>query len=272
MDKTSPAQFHKNCDQYAPTVTVAHNAGGPSGRGVCRFESQPGCSCRPPLQCIPSQGNCVPCTFSGCGTCDNGGDDCGPVGSSFGPENPGNFTFGGYADATWSGGGPPSGPFDGGVAKGQRHGRHLPLQAGTGRSTVLWADGRGLLEAPHLRSHEPILQQPEDVRGLPKHTAPKLRGQLRPAMQLLVLFVFKRRRLRRDRPPVGQAGSVICGRRGVTTERSIWAARTSPSVTWAGADRPDPGQPKEATAMGTPLLPCGPWEPANHRHLQDSRS
>ena len=107
MDKTSPAQFHKNCDQYAPTVTVAHNTGGPGGRGVCKFNKD-GCktrecdcgACKPPLMCIHTQGTCVPCTFPGCGTCFidgvDTGDDCGPIGSICGFENTGNFTFGGY--------------------------------------------------------------------------------------------------------------------------------------------------------------------------------
>ena len=38
MDKTSPAQFHKNCDQHAPMVTVAHNTGRAiAGRSSCHY-------------------------------------------------------------------------------------------------------------------------------------------------------------------------------------------------------------------------------------------
>ena len=34
MDKTSPAEFHRRCDQYNKTVTVAHNTLGPDTSGT----------------------------------------------------------------------------------------------------------------------------------------------------------------------------------------------------------------------------------------------
>ena len=81
MSTASPAEFHKGCDQYKPTVTVARNSG---GRGVC--------------------GKCSSDAPRGCrGTCSTGGD-CWPLSSPCGATNKGGFTFGGFADATWSGG------------------------------------------------------------------------------------------------------------------------------------------------------------------------
>ena len=77
MDKTSPAEFHRNCDQYKPTVTVARNSG---GRGVCNKCAR-----------VPDPGQ-PPCR----GECSISGADCFPVGSPCGATNKGNYTFGGF--------------------------------------------------------------------------------------------------------------------------------------------------------------------------------
>jgi hypothetical protein len=74
MSKASPAEFHKGCDQYKPTVAVAHNSG---GRGVC--------------------GKCPRDAPRGCrGSCSISGADCWPISSPCGSTNKGNFTFGGF--------------------------------------------------------------------------------------------------------------------------------------------------------------------------------
>jgi len=117
MDKTSPAVYHKNCDKYKPTVTVVHNTGGRPGRckGVWNYQDQLDF----PSPCSPIGSNCSdPVGGPGqTGDCPSGGhgygqcagqcsfDDsaCPVAGPPCGPTNPGNFTFGGYADATWSG-------------------------------------------------------------------------------------------------------------------------------------------------------------------------
>ena len=144
MDKT-PAAFHKGCDQYKPTVTVVHNAGGRPGRCQGEWEYQDGesgsQSCSPigatcKDRANPGGGPACPDGGHGSGKCEgvcasdcimrpgNGcqvdekcsvlGSPCGPYAPSpYGPTNPGNFTFGGYAGATWGGGvqfkGPPAG-------------------------------------------------------------------------------------------------------------------------------------------------------------------
>ena len=117
MDKT-PTEFHMLCDRYQPTVTVAYNAGGRPGRCVGKWEYQDGtkgdgtCSpigskCQDPAGGPP--GPQCPSGGSGVGICTaecnmyKGGCDAPVIGSPCGPTNPGNFTFGGYADATWSG-------------------------------------------------------------------------------------------------------------------------------------------------------------------------
>ena len=98
MSKTT-AEFHRGCDQFAPTVTVAHNSG---GRGVCGQCKNGKDSCGDAGSCDagPRTGSCYhpPCTCrapSG-GTCSSDGANCWPVGAPCGSTNPGNFTFGGY--------------------------------------------------------------------------------------------------------------------------------------------------------------------------------
>ena len=96
MSKTSPAEFHKNCDQYKPTVTVAHNAGGRPGRCEARCEFKFSSSSNPPCKTIGSD-----CSTPGdgpgtcAGQCSTSGG-CAKIGEVCGPTNPGNFTFGGY--------------------------------------------------------------------------------------------------------------------------------------------------------------------------------
>ena len=121
MDKTAAA-FHKSCDQYKPTVTVAHNAGGRPGRCQGRWAYQDLRSGDDTIFCSPLGANCqdpaggppgpkCPDAGHGYGKCvgvcslsdDQGDSHCSGLGSPCGPTNPGNFTFGGYADATWSG-------------------------------------------------------------------------------------------------------------------------------------------------------------------------
>ena len=116
MSKTSPAEFHKNCDQYKPTVTVVHNAGGRPGRCHGMWNYQDGMDVHSP--CSPIGSSCSDpgggppgpkCPDGGhgeghCeGQCSFDGSGCSVAGPSCGPTNAGNFTFGGYADATWSG-------------------------------------------------------------------------------------------------------------------------------------------------------------------------
>eukprot|EP01043_Picozoa_sp_COSAG02_P065914 COSAG02_NODE_10093_length_2025_cov_2.793354_2_plen_209_part_00 len=80
MSKDSPAEFHRRCDQYKPTVAVARNSG---GRGICNKCAR---------DCDPKP--CNPCR--GGGECSISGADCFPVGSPCGATNKGNFTFGGF--------------------------------------------------------------------------------------------------------------------------------------------------------------------------------
>ena len=96
MDKKTPAEFHKGCDQYKPTVTVAHNAGGRPGRCEARCEFKFSSSSNPPCKTIGSD-----CSTPGdgpgtcAGQCSTSGG-CAKIGEVCGPTNPGNFTFGGY--------------------------------------------------------------------------------------------------------------------------------------------------------------------------------
>jgi len=102
MDQT-PAEFHKRCDQYQLTMTIAHTS----------FDGKQGtCS---GTCCDPDEGNCRECSDIGsncttetgnqatcAGQCSRDPRACsGPQGSSCGYK--GNFTFGGFADGTWSG-------------------------------------------------------------------------------------------------------------------------------------------------------------------------
>jgi len=101
MSKTSPAEFHRRCDEYKPTVTVAHNSGGRQGKcdGVRpgpKGESWPCSPIDPKTSC---NGHCS----SDASAC-TGSINTNRSGSPCGPSNPGNFIFGGFADASWGGG------------------------------------------------------------------------------------------------------------------------------------------------------------------------
>ena len=111
MDKSSPAEFHKRCDGrgYNKTVTVAHNSGGIfPGRCFGRCTVTDG----------PSHGVCAkigqPCDGGVCkGECEvqeHRSTPCGRIGKGCGTPNPGNLTFGGFADGAWRSGIDPS-PF-----------------------------------------------------------------------------------------------------------------------------------------------------------------
>ena len=111
MDKT-PAEFHKRCDTYAQTITVAHTYNrSQTGKceGFCSVGGSPDGSCSPigPDICgsgDPRDNETFPCV----GFCNNEAPSICPtqkIGSACGHTNPGNLTFGGYADATWSGNG-----------------------------------------------------------------------------------------------------------------------------------------------------------------------
>ena len=119
MDKT-PAEFHKLCDQYKPTVTVAHNSGGRPGRCKGKWKYQDGMDGDGSIFCSPIGSTCQDPAGGPPGPkCPDGGHgsgkcvgvctlgkfpaQCSGLGSPCGPTNPGNFTFGGYADDTWSG-------------------------------------------------------------------------------------------------------------------------------------------------------------------------
>jgi len=100
MNKTT-TEFHRRCDEFKPTVTVARNSGGAAGRGVCNTCPD---GCGQDGQC-GSDSSTGPCKGPGGGRCsDSQGkvpSNCWPIGEPCGETNPGNFTFGGFADATW---------------------------------------------------------------------------------------------------------------------------------------------------------------------------
>ena len=118
MDKT-PAEFHKRCDRYWPTITVAHTYN-KTQTGKCEgFCSNGDTRCSPIGPGICGSGDPrVNTTYPCIGLCDNEAPTMCPtqkIGSPCGHTNPGNLTFGGFADATWSGGPGPSGI---GISKG----------------------------------------------------------------------------------------------------------------------------------------------------------
>ena len=112
MDKT-PAEFHKLCDQYKPTVTVAHNSGGRPGRCKGKWKYQDGMDGDGSIFCSPIGSTCQDPAGGPPGPkCPDGGHgsgkcvgvctlgkfpaQCSGLGSPCGPTNPGNFTFGGF--------------------------------------------------------------------------------------------------------------------------------------------------------------------------------
>jgi hypothetical protein len=99
MNKTT-AEFHKRCDEFKPTVTVARNSGSAAGRGVCNA-CPDGCGHDGQCGSDSSTGNFV-CKGPGGGRCSSSQGkvpstyNCWPIGSPCGETNPGNFTFGGF--------------------------------------------------------------------------------------------------------------------------------------------------------------------------------
>ena len=106
MNKTSPADFHRNCDAYRPTFSVAHNSGGRPFQCIGRCShSDPG----DPQNACPTLGSkCSGDHGTSAGVCQahcpDGlfGNDyslcsaSAKIGDHCGPTNPGNFTFGGF--------------------------------------------------------------------------------------------------------------------------------------------------------------------------------
>lgn len=104
MDKT-PAEFHKRCDDYYPTITVAHTYNR-TQTGECQgycINGGADTACSPIGPDICGSGDeKYPCI----GFCDNEEltmCQTQKIGSPCGRTEPGNLTFGGFADDTWSG-------------------------------------------------------------------------------------------------------------------------------------------------------------------------
>ena len=259
MNKTT-AEFHKGCDAFAPTVTVAHNSG---GRGVClQCKDGPG-SCGDDGSCSSdSSHGCYhpPCTCRapGGGVCSTDGNKCWPLGSPCGTNNPGNFTFGGYvrrclalplhSRALCAGSDPllacrltRRGPEVAGAHSqapaAKRKARLPPSSSGCSR----WRSG---MVRPPRRVRTRVLRRVsslQNVFGTPTAIA-------RLCAKEILLARIARTLCRRTVRAVNARTSTtvirqstsgpgrIYGRRGATTER---APRTSPWATWGVAARPE---------------------------------
>jgi len=94
-------KFHEGCDGYKPTVSVARNSGGRPGKcsGLCYEPRREIWG-----ECFVVGAPCVGLDATCGAECSNvyGDSDC-TIGEPCGPSNPGNFTFGGFADTEWNG-------------------------------------------------------------------------------------------------------------------------------------------------------------------------